>query len=517
MINKAIFNTDKVKRGMDIVHEAVSKTIGASGRNALYRSAYDKKPAVTNDGVSIAKMIMLEDEEEALGAEFLEQAADTTNKEAGDGTSTAIVLAHAMVEKGMELIKEKKGNPMRIKREIDAYIPEVVKEIESRSKKVETDEELFDVANISMENPEVAKIVSSCIKKVGENGIVVVDESSNIDIEREDVPGFIVHNGYLSPFMATEASTMVAEMHNVPILLTDKSFSLNGDMVRLLNELYKDGSGLNQLLVMCENIQGELLQTIVRNRLEGKFNVVAVRKPDNDSMEDIAILTGATVITQENVPSVLTGMHMSFLGKVKKAIVSNKDTIIVPNKTDNEKLQERIKLLKGQIKSATGVKKDILVERLANIDGGIIVLKIGAPTQAEMKYLKLKVDDAVNACKSALQSGVVIGGGRTLYDISQRQKERNLGMEIVDYALSMPIRKNIENTGLDADTIIKSLKKGEIFNTKTLEVCTDPIAQGIVDPTKVEVCALKNAASMATMFLTTHVAIVPTQTPTLTN
>ncbi len=507
MINKAVFNIDNVKNGMDIVHNAVAPTMGAAGRNALYRSPYSKKPMVTNDGVSIAKMIMLEDEEQALGADMIKQAAETTNVEAGDGTTTAVVLAHAMVEKGLEAIKNG-VNPMKLKREIKEAVNLVIKKIEKDAIKVEDDAALFNIANISMEDPEVAQLITDAVKKVGESGMVIVEESSGLKIETQEMLGFSFGNGYMSPFFVNNTDKMLAEINDVHILLTDKSFSLNNDYFDLVDSLY--AKGLRHLVIFCENIQGEALQTIIANKFAGKFHAVVVRKPDNASMEDMAILTGGECIMEEKLPGSLKPIQIAFLGKAKKVIISEDRTIIIGGEGKKDKIDNRVAFLKEKIENTTGFEQEKIKERVARMTGGMIIIKVGAQTEAMMKYMKLKVDDAVSSCKSAQEKGIVAGGGRCLLDSSAiaLAEIKTDGADVVNHACGMPIRTIICNSGVNVDDTMLSLDLGEIWDSNKMEICKDPITSGIIDPAKVEICALKNAADMASIFLTSHVSIV---------
>lgn len=508
MKNKITFgkaSTETLLKGINLVYDAVAPTMGAAGKNVIYRSFFSRNPMVTNDGVSIAMMIDPEDEGEAMGADLMKQAARRTNDDAGDGTSTAIVLSKAIIEKGIEMV-EAGANPMVLKKEISDAVKKVVAELKKRAKPIKTDEELFNIANLSMENPEVAKIIAESVKKVGVNGTVVVEESNGISIEKEEIEGIKFDKGYVSMYMATDPQTMNAVLEDVHVLVTDKSFNLNNDLFPLLEELHRQK--VNKLFIIAENIQGELLGSIIANRAQNVFYCVGVSKPnDPDVLEDIAILTGAENLTSEKLSGGLVPMHFNSLGKARKIIVSEKSTLIIGGHGNKEKIEDRIKAIKTQIKETESqYKKEALRERLAKLVGGLVILKVGAPTEADMRYTKLKVDDAVAATKAAMEEGVVMGGGKTLYEISLA-KTTTLGEEIVAYACQQPIRQIIKNAGFDPDAEIAVLSDGDAWNALTGKMTHDPIGDGIIDPAKVERIALENAASLGGVILTSHAHI----------
>ena len=509
MKNKVLFGKEAIaemKKGIDIVYEAVSGTLGASGKNAIYRSFYSRNPMTTNDGVSIAKMIDLEDEAQALGADLIKQAAQRSNDEAGDGTTTSVVLAKALIDEGLKKI-EQGVNPMILRKEMQEAGKKIIKKLKEKAKKIETDNDIFNIANISMENPEIAQIVVDSVKKVGENGTVLVEESNRLTIEKEEIEGIKFDKGFLTPFMITDSRTQESVLNDVDVLVTDKMFSMNSDIFLLLEEISK--RGINQLFVICENIQGELLASLIANRMAGKFLCVAVQRPnDPDVLEDIAILTNAKTITQNAVSGQLVPMHYNYLGKAKKVVVTKDSTLIVGGYGKKEDIDNRVKSISNEIKETDSqYKKGLLKERMAKLVGGIVILKVGAPTEAEMKYLKLKVDDAVASTRAAIEEGIVVGGGRALYDISQ-EKPLNSGEEVVYNACKQPIKKIIENAGFDPDTILKDTEAGVVFNALTYKTTKNPIKDGIVDPAKVERCALENAISVASTFITNGCAIV---------
>lgn len=509
-MNKIHFNTKELKKGIDIAYNAVVGTIGAAGRNAIYRSFYSRNPIGTNDGISILKELNLENEAHQMGVDMIKQSSSRTNDEAGDGTTTAVVLAKHMVDKGLEVTKNtwfKRGiSPMVLKGQIKDAVTKLIGQIKDKSKKIETDEDMFHIANLSMENPEIAQIIVEAVKKAGENGSVLVEESTWMDIKKEEVDGLKFDGGYTEPFMVNNPITMEAVLTDVSILITDKSLNMNQDLFPLIEALNKAGE--KQILIICEGVQGELLTSIFANRQRGIFNTVVVKKPaDSDVLEDIAILTGGQALTSANLSGYFTDGHIKSLGKASKVIVTKNSTLIIGGAGEKQKIQDRIEAIKVDIKDATGYKKEMLKERLAKLVGGVVIIKVGAPTEAEMKYLKLKIDDAVAATRAAVEEGIIMGGGKTLYELSQA-KPINPGEEVVFYACQQPIRQIIKNAGFNPRKEIGKLKEGQVWNALTCSVCEDPYQEGLVDPAKVERCCLENAASFAGLFLTCFCVIV---------
>ncbi len=509
MPNRILFGRearDEMMKGIDLTYKAVSATLGAAGKNCVYRSYFSQNPMVTNDGVSIAMMINPKDEAERMGCDLIKQSARRTNDVAGDGTTTNIVLVKAMIDKGLEKV-EQGENPMILRKQMEKAVEKVVSKIKERSKQIKTDAELFNIANLSMENAEVAKIVAESVKKVGENGTVIVEESNGLTLEKEDVEGIKFDKGYISPYMATDPATMNATLRDVKILVTDKIFNLNSDFFPLLEEISKQK--IKQLFVICDNIQGELLSSLIANRLKGTFHCVVVQKPnDPEVLEDIAIVTGADNITNEKCSGALMPLHFNFLGSAEKIIVTKDSTLIIGGRGQKDKIENRIKAIKTLIKDTESqYKKEQLKERLAKLVGGVVVLKVGAPTEAEMRYMKLKVDDAVAATRAAMEEGIVMGGGKTLYEIASVEAE-TVGEEVVYFACQQLIRKIIENAGFSPDSIIGGLSDGEVWDALATKVCKNPLEAGIIDPAKVERVALENAVSVAGIFLTTETLII---------
>ena len=517
---KAIFKdefTKSLRKGIDLVYDVVSPTLGGAGKNVLYRSPYSKAPVVTNDGKTSAALINPINEAESVGSDLIKQVAFRTDSEAGDGTTTAVVLSKAMVDKGFELMKKGK-NAMILQKEISDAVTKVIKDIKDKSIPIKTDEDIFNIANISMENPDIAKIIVDAVKKAGENGTVIVDESNGLTIEKEEIEGIKFDKGYTSPFMVNNYSTMQAELKDVLILVTDKIMSLNVDMLSLIENIHS--RGIKQLLIICEAFQGEALATMFENRRQGIFNCTVVQRPSDDNiLQDIAVFTGAEALTSEKVSGAFTAEHFKFLGKAKKVIVSKDSTLIIGGYGEKDKVKDRVESIKQELKDKTGYVKEQLKERLAKLVGSVVILKVGAPTEAEMKYLKLKVDDAVASTRSAIEEGIVIGGGKLLYEISL-QKPKTDGEKVVYYACGQPFRKILENAGLNPKDIIgrwwkfwkKGIQKGEVFDVNKNIVVKNPFKYGLIDPAKVERCAIANSASLAKTIITTHCNIIEIDT-----
>lgn len=514
MSNKVLFGQEAykaLKNGMDIVHQAVASTIGAGGRNVVYNEY--GRAIITNDGVSIAKKINLKDEAESMGADLLKQAAERTDEEAGDGTSTAIVLAHAMVEEGMKKVNAG-VNPMQLRREMEEAASKIVEELKFVSRPVASDDELLNVANISVENVEIAKIIRDAAKHAGIEGEITVDESTGTEIEMEKVHGMKFDHGYLSPYMITDPNKMEAVLTPsglsaaVPILITDKAINMVVDIEHLWEKIGKEGH--TSMLIIAGDVTGEALASFITTRIHPKGNrflTCCVKKPYNrEFLDDIAALTGGEALTEDKGISKFTDEHYKLLGFADKVIVTKDHTIIVGGHGNKEAIDERMAGIKDELDKAEVYEKNILKTRLARLKGGVVVIKVGAHTDAEMKYLKRKIDDAVNATRAAMEEGIVVGGGKTMYTLS-KQESKTDGEEVIRKAMAKPIRKIIENAG-GSEGLEQTLKAGEIYNALTGEICVDPIKEGIIDPVKVERCALVNAVSIVAAFLTAGSAII---------
>jgi chaperonin GroEL len=493
-------------KGMEVTHRAVSSTMGAAGRNVIHREYGFIKG--TNDGLSIAREINLADQHEAMGADWITQVAERTVQEVGDATSTAIVLAYAMVQEGLKKIRSG-ANPMRLRKEILGSVAKITETLKKKSKKITTDEELFNIANISVENSEIAGLIKDAAKHSGLDGDIIVEQSRGTTVELKKVEGFKIQNGFSNPLMVTNPRTMEAVFENCAVIVTDKGMNLNKDAFKLLEALVKEGR--NRVLLIADDVSGELLSTILANRMQQTppIHVVVVKKPYYlETLEDIAVLTGATTLTNAKGVKELGAEHLSSVGVAKKVVVTKDSCLIVGKDEYKEAVEERIATIKHALKqNPNSYDEKVLKDRLAHLSGAVSVISVGAPTDADMKYLKDKVDDAVHAVKAALEEGVVLGGGRALYDISLGKPE-NDGDEVVRNACGQPIRCIIENSGENTEQILASLKAGEAFNVFTAEVCADPFKEGLIDPLKAERCALANAANFASLFLTTGTVIV---------
>src|SRR3989338_8185965 len=537
MAKQILFHQDareKLIRGVNIVAEAVKVTLGPKGRNVVLDKGYGA-PTITNDGVTIAKEVELEDKFENLGAQIMKQAAEKTNDAAGDGTTTATVLTQLMVQEGMRFVKE--GiNPMGVRAGIEAAAKKVSEALAEIAKPVKSKEEIAQVATIAAESSELGKIIAEAIDKVGKDGAVSVEESQGTGIEKEIVEGLQFDRGYVSAYMATNAERMEAVMENAPILITDKKISSIHDILPILEKLAKTGK--KDLVIIAEDVDGEALATLVVNRLRGAFNALAIKAPGfgdrrKEILEDIAIVTGGQIIS-EDLGIKMENVELTSLGLARRVVASKENTTIVGGKGKKPKIEERIKQLRNQIaETKSDFDREKLEERLAKLSGGVAVLKIGAATETEMKYLKLKVEDAVNATKAAVAEGIVAGGGSALVRagaialskkastspdraVTQTASELEAGYKIVRTALEEPLRQIIRNTGrTDENEIVRQIMEkleqspnSNIgFDAVTGEVIGDMEKAGIIDPVKVARSALQNAASVAAMLLTTEVAI----------
>lgn len=501
---------EALKNGVDAIYYAVAPTLGARGRNVVYRKY--GRPEITNDGVSIARRIDLKDPFESIGADLMKEAAENTNGDAGDGTTTSTVLARKIISAGMRSI-DNGSNPMMLRRDIENATEAVLAELDKVAIQITNDDELLNIATISVESKEIAQIVTDAVKKVGKDGIVLVEESSGTSIEKEEVEGMRFEQGYTSPYMVSNMDKMEAVLtdnaFDIPVLVTDKSFNLNNDLFPIVEGLHK--SGIDKMLIIAEEISGELLASLIRNRLKNTFHAVVVKRPYNaDMLEDIATLVGATAITAEKGIVKVLPEH---LGKARKIIVKKDSTTIIDGGGDSAKLKERIDSLRTQVEETEETYiKEKLKERLAKLTGGVAIIRVGASTETEMKYLKLKIDDAVNATKAALEDGIILGGGIALFHIGKNLNMETEGHAIVSLACIEPLNQILLNSGktreeIDAITTEISEKKGNIgYDAYTDEVC-DLIEHGVIDPVKVTKSALKNASSLASMLLTTEVVI----------
>ncbi len=526
MAKDILFREDarkKLKKGIDTIADAVKVTIGPRGRNVVLDKGYGA-PTITNDGVSIAKDITLEDKFENMGAEIIKEVATKTNDVAGDGTTTSVILMQAFVEEGLK--NTAMGvNAVGVKNGIDVAVEEAVAELKKMALEVKDKEAVRDVATISAESKEIGKIIADTIYKVGQDGVVTVEQSQKSGVESEVTLGMEFAQGYISPYMVSSPERMEAEMSDVPVLVTDKKISNIKEILPLLEQLA--GTGKKDLVIIAEDVDGEALTTLVLNKLRGALNVLAIKAPGfgeakSDYLEDIAIVVGATVVTERAGLSFETAT-LDMLGKAGK-IVSKKDkTIIAHGKGDKKKIEARADQLRAQAQNAAKFDMDKFIERAAKLSGGVAVIKVGAATETEMKYLKLKVEDAVHATKAAIEEGIVAGGGSALAHVSgilssileKKRKKLNreeiLGYEIVIKALKQPLKQIATNAGKeDGSVIVHHVSEaGAPAGYDALKdiMVADMIKEGIIDPVKVTRTALQNASSAAGIMLTSEVAI----------
>lgn len=526
MAKKLLFNDDArqaLKKGIDAAAGAVKVTIGPKGRNVALDKGFGG-PTITNDGISIVKEISLADKFENMGVEIVKEVADKTNKIAGDGTSTATVLLDSIVTEGMKYMQSGL-EIMGVQRGVNAATAEVIAALKSQSKEVSGGEEIKQVATISAESEEMGAIIAETIEKVGQDGVVTVEESQNAEMYSEVVEGMQFDRGYISPYMITDGDRMEAVYKDPAVLVYDKEVSAVKDVLPLLEKLA--ASGRKDLVIIAEDVKGEALTTFVVNKLRGTFNVLAVKAPGfgdrrKAMLEDIAIVTGATLITEDKGMR-LEDAGLEHLGKVAK-IVSTKDkTTLVDGAGSKNAIEERVTQLKAQLDQTTATfDKEKLSERIAKLAGGIAVIKVGAATETEMKYLKLKIEDAVNATKAAIEEGVVAGGGSALVTAAAtvrkavdakefKTQEEKIGYSIVLNACEGPLRQIAINCGNGDGSItvekVKELGGNGGYNAVEDVYVADMLAAGIIDPVKVTRTALLNAASAAGTFLTTQVAI----------
>lgn len=508
---------EKLKKGVEKLAKAVATTLGPKGGNVALDKSYGT-PQVVNDGVTVAKEIDLEDKFENMGAQIVKEAASKTNDVAGDGTTTAVVLARAVVNEGLKNISAG-TNPMILRRGLEKATQAVVEEIWNFSEKISSKEEKIQVATISAQSKEVGELIAEAMEKVGEAGVITVDESKGFNIELEYKEGMQFDKGYLSPYFVTNAEKMESAIENPYILITDTKISNMQDMLPLLENLMKVSK---DLVIICDDIDGEALATLVVNKLRGVLNVLAIKAPgfgDNRKalLEDIAILTGASFIS-EDTGKKISGATVEDLGRADR-IVSGKDsTTIVGGKGDDKEIKDRVKMIGNQIEAETSTyEKEKMQERLAKLSGGVAVVKVGAATEAELKELKLRVEDAVNATKAAVEEGIVPGGGIAFLRAKEALKDINLegdeqvGVNILEKALEQPIRLLIKNTGTDDGKVLAEIErrseeeKNKNIGYDVLKMeYVDMVKAGIIDPAKVTRSALQNAVSAATMIITTE-------------
>mgnify|MGYP004505537243 FL=1 len=502
-------------RGVDALANAVKVTLGPKGRNVVLEKKFGA-PTITNDGVTIARDIELEDPFENMGAQLVKEVATKTNDIAGDGTTTATLLAQAMIREGMRNVVAG-ANPMIIKKGIDDAVKALVEEIKSKAKKIEGKADIAQVATISSANAETGELIAEAMEKVGKDGVITVEESKSMATNLSVVEGMQFDRGYISPYLVTDTDKMEAVLDDPYILITDRKISAIADILPILEQVVKAGK---QLAIIAEDIDGEALTTIVVNKLRGTFKALAVKAPGFGDrrkaiLEDIAILTGGTVISEE-LGRKLDSVTIEDLGRARQIRSTKEETTIVDGMGDKDQIAARVAQIKKQIAETTSdFDKEKLQERLAKLAGGVAVIEIGAATEVEMKDKKYRIEDALNATRAAVEEGIVAGGGTTFIDILpaldkiQVEGDEKVGVNIVRRAIEEPVRQIADNAGLEGSVVVENVKKagsGVGFNALKNEY-VDMIKAGIVDPAKVTRSALQNAASIASMVLTTETLV----------
>jgi chaperonin GroEL len=505
-----------LERGMNTLADAVKVTLGPKGRNVVLEKKWGA-PTITNDGVSIAKEIELEDPYEKIGAELVKEVAKKTDDVAGDGTTTATVLAQALVREGLRNVAAG-ANPMALKRGIEAAVAAVATELANLSKEVETKEQIASVASISAGDPTVGEIIAEAMDKVGKEGVITVEESNTFGLELELTEGMRFDKGYISPYFITDPERMEAVLDDPYILVVNSKISAVKDLLPILEKVMQSGK---PLLIIAEDVEGEALATLVVNKIRGTFKSVAVKAPGfgdrrKAMLGDIAILSGGQVISEE-VGLKLESTTLDFLGRARKVVVTKDETTIVDGAGDNDEIQGRVNQIRSEIdKSDSDYDREKLQERLAKLAGGVAVIKIGAATEVELKERKHRIEDAVRAAKAGVEEGMVPGGGvalvqagKTAFDKVELVGDELTGVGIVRTALDAPLRQIAVNAGLEGGVVVervRNLEPGKGLNAATGEY-VDMLQAGIIDPAKVTRSALQNAASIAALFLTTEAVV----------
>ena len=512
------FNEDARKAlevGVDTLADAVKITLGPKGRNVVLDKGYGI-PTITNDGVTIAKEIELKDPIENLGAQIVKEVATKSNDVAGDGTTTATVLAQALIKEGLKMVASG-ATPVFIRKGMEKASKKVIEELIKRAKKIESNEEIAQVGAISASDREIGELIAQAMAKVGESGVITVEEAKSLDTTLEVVEGMQFDNGYLSPYMVSDSERMVVELDSPFVLITDKKISSMKELLPILEKTVEMG---RPMLIIAEDVEGEALATLVVNKLRGTLNIAAVKAPAfgdrrKAMLQDIAILTGGEVISEEKGIKLETA-DINFLGQAKKVRITKDNTVIVDGLGAKEDIAARVGQIKNAIEETTSdYDREKLQERLAKLSGGVAVIKVGAATETEMKEKKLRIEDALNATKAAVEEGIVPGGGTILVQIAKAiedfklEGEEGLGVDIVKKALYAPMRQIALNAGLDAGVVIEKVKSSEegIGFDAAKEEYVDMVKTGIIDPTKVTRSAIQNAISVSSVLLTTEVAV----------
>ena len=527
MAKQIIFNDEarsSIKKGMDKLADAVKVTLGPLGRNVLIDKDFGS-PIITKDGVTVAREIELEDRFENLGAKLIKEAASKTNDVAGDGTTTSTILAQAIINQGLKMVAN--GiSPIEIRKGIEKRVAEIVKGLKEISKPISTREEITQVASISANDQEIGEVIADAMYSVNKDGVITIEDGQSFGVEKEVVDGMKFDKGYVSPYLVTDPSTMKAEMNDPYILLTDKKVSNVQDIVPLLEKIIK--SGKNEIVIIAEDVDGDALTTFIVNKMKGSFSALCIKSPGfgdhkKELLEDIATLTGAKVVSDATGLK-LNDVELSDLGSAHRVVSTKDDTLIVDGKGNAEEIKKRIDSLKKELENQESkFDKERISDRIAKLSGGVAILKVGAPTEAELKEKKYRIEDALNATKAAVEEGIVPGGGLALaiaaygfdfLSFEEIDSEKSPGARIINAAILEPFKHICENAGIDGSLILQKVmdKNGSngvfIGYDASKGEYVDMIKSGIVDPTKVVRCALENAASVAMMFLTTEAVIV---------
>lgn len=508
-----------LKAGVDKLANTVKATLGPKGRNVVLEKKFGG-PVITNDGVTIAKEIELEDAYENMGAQIVKEVASKTNDQAGDGTTTATVLAQAIIDAGIKNVAAG-ANPMAIRRGIEKAAGAVALELNKIAKPVKESAEIANVASISAADPEVGKLIAEVMDVIGEDGIVTVEEGQTLGLDKEVVEGMQFDNGYVSPYMVSDTARMEAVVENAPILITDKKISTVQELLPLLEKLSAEGK--KDMVIIAEDLDGEALTTLVLNKLRGTFNALAIKAPAfgdrrKEMLQDIAVLTGGQVIT-EDIGLKLEDATVEMLGEARKVIATKDNTTIVEGRGEQKAVKDRVNMMRKQLAELTSdYEIEKLQERIAKLESGVAVIKVGAATEVELKEKKMRIEDAIASTKAAVAEGIVPGGGSALVKAAKvldklvlEDEEEQIGVNIVQTSLYAPIRQIAENAGItDIAVILETITKGD----KNLgwdfakNQQADMIKVGIIDPVKVTKSALLNASSAASMLLTTEAAVV---------
>jgi len=506
-----------LKRGADILANAVRVTLGPKGRNVVLDKGFGS-PVITNDGVTIAKEIELEDKYENLGAQLIKEVAEKTNDVAGDGTTTATILAQAMISEGLKNIAAG-ANPMALRRGIEKATAAAIEALKKSAKPVAGKGEIAQVAAISADNCEVGDLIAEVMDMVGRDGVVTVEDGQSIGLDKEVVGGMQIDQGYISPYLMTDANRMEAELDDPLVLLTDKKISAAADIVPVLEKIVQ--SGKKELVIVAEEVEGEALSTIILNKLRGVFTALCVKAPGygdrkKEMLEDLAVSLGAEIISEELGTS-FDKVELKMLGRARRVVADKDKTTFVDGKGEAKALKARIAQIKAQIeKSDSDFDREKLQERMAKLSGGVGVIKVGAATEVELKELKHRIEDALSATKAAVEEGIVSGGGVALVDIIRALDEvkttdadEKVGVAIVKKSLEYPIRQIAANAGKDGSVVIEEVRRKEkgVGYDAARDEYVAMVPAGIIDPLKVTRSALQNAASVAAMMLTTEAAV----------